>query len=141
MKKIVLWILLFLSLFSWINASWDDIFQVKTTPVIYCDNWDCSLEKWTEIVKNWIEWIEKNRTLSQYIMDVVKYLLTFISLVAVLYILYAWFKVLTWWWDEEHNKKAKVTIVSVLVWIVIIRLAYWIVAWLIEVITLSNVTP
>lgn len=139
MKKIFLfliWIISFLSFFYVSKAIALDIFR-DSSDVIYCQSGDCSLENWINIVKNNINNIEKQRTLSEYIQDVIKYLLTFTSIVAVIYIIYAWFKVLTSAWDDDSVKKSKTTIVSVLIWIVIIWLAYSIVSWLIWVVTTS----
>lgn len=136
MKKIILFTIFSLSIFSFFHDSfWDlDIFT-DSNEIIYCKNSDdCSLEKWTQIVKNWINDIEKNRQASVYIQDVVKYLLTFITIIAVIYIIYAWFKVLTSAWNDDEVKKSKTTIVSVLIWIVIIWLAYSIVRWILLVI-------
>lgn len=136
MKKIILFTIFSLSIFSFFYNSSQalDIFT-DSNEIIYCKNSDdCSLEKWTQIVKNWINDIEKNRQASVYIQDVVKYLLTFITIIAVIYIIYAWFKVLTSAWNDDEVKKSKTTIVSVLIWIVIIWLAYSIVRWILLVI-------
>ena len=105
-----------------------------TSKIIYCQDGECSLEKGTELVKKDINDIEKNRTASQYVQDLVKYLLTFITIVSVLHIIYAWFKILTSAGNEDEVWKSKTTIVSVLVWIVIIWLSYAIVTWIIGVV-------
>lgn len=110
------------------------IFKDKSK-VIYCSDGECSLEKGTEMVKNNISDIETTKTASEYIQDIVKYLLTFITLIAVLYIIYAWFRILTSAWEEEWVSSAKKTIVSVALWILVMWLAYAIVRWVIEVIT------
>lgn len=106
-----------------------------TSKIIYCQDGECSLEKWTELVKKDINDIEKTRTASQYVQDLVKYLLTFITIIAVLYIIYAWFKILTSAWNDDEVTKSKWTIISVLAWIVIIWLSYSIVTWIIWVVT------
>lgn len=105
-----------------------------TSKIIYCQDGECSLEKGTELVKKDINDIEKTRTASQYVQDLVRYLLTFVTIVAVLYIIYAWFKILTSAGNEDEVWKSKTTIVSVLAWIVIIWLAYAIVIWIIGVV-------
>ncbi len=141
MKKILLFLVLFstfLSSFSFAKA--DPILDIfrDNSDVIYCQDDECSLNKWTQIVKNDLKDIEKDRKASEYIQDVIKYLLSFVSIVAVIYIIYAWFNLLTSAWGEEWTKKSKTTIVSVLIWIVIMWLAYGIVAWLIKVVTISQ---
>lgn len=136
MKKIILWILIsfsFISFFSDVFAL--DIFT-NTNEIIYCKDADeCSLEKWTQIVKTWINDINKTDTTSVYIQKVVTYLLTFISIIAIIYVIYAGFKILISWWNDEDVKKSKTTIISVLVWILIIWLAYAIVLWIIKLVT------
>lgn len=138
MKKVILILVSFFSIFLYFqNSNALDIFD-DTADVIYCQDDECSLSEWTKVVKKDINDIETNRKFSVYIQDVIKYLLTFISIVAVLYIIYAWFKLLTSAWDDEWAKKSKSTIVSVLIWIVIIWLAYSIVSWILKVIMASN---
>jgi len=137
MKKFILFAIFGLSIFSFFfNYSKASLpIFTNNNEIIYCkDSDDCSLEKWTQIVKIWINDIEKNRKASVYIQDIVKYLLTFITVIAVIYVIYAWFKILTSAWNEDEVKKSKTTILSVLVWIVIIWLAYWIVRWILLVI-------
>lgn len=137
MKKIILWILIsfsFLSFFSDVFAL--DIFT-NTNEIIYCKDGDeCSLEKWTQIVKTWINDINKTETTSVYVQKIVTYLLTFISILAIIYVIYAGFKILISWWNDEDVKKSKTTITSVLIWIIIIWLAYSIVSWIIKLVTL-----
>lgn len=136
MKKILLLITILFSLSPSVFAAWN-IFWTNTTDIIYCQWSTCTLDNWTKAVKVWLTWIEKNRTATEYILDLVRYLITFVSLIAVLYIIYAWFRVLTWWWDEEATKKAKKTVVWVLIWIVLMWLAYSIVLWIVQVVTSS----
>ncbi len=132
-------ILIMLSIFIWtISFSTNESFALSifrdNSQIIYCQDDECSLQEWTRIVKRDLNDIEKNRTASQYIQDVVKYLLTFITIIAVFYIIYAWFKVLTSAWNDDDVKKSKTTIVSVFIWIVIIWLSYTIVKWIIWVV-------
>ena len=103
---------------------WDS--QVKIDIWIDCwENWQqLCIDAWIEKVKDTVNWIEKERTLSDYIQSVVAYLLTFLSIIAVLYIIYAWFRILTWAWEEEVLKKQKTTILYVIIWIAVIWLAY-----------------
>lgn len=140
MKKFFLYIaLLFSFLFSSVNASfWDDLTDKSNPKTPYCQDNNCSLEKWIEIVKAWINDIEKERTASEYAQDLTAYVLNFITIVAVFYILYSWFALLTSAWDEEKSKKTKSIIVYVILWIVVIWMASPIVTWLIELLNLSQ---
>ncbi len=61
------------------------------------------------------------------ITNVIVALLSLITLVAVAYVLYAGFQILTAGGDEEKVKVGRKTIINVLIGIVIMWLAYWIV--------------
>lgn len=134
MKIITVILLFLLSFFAYFQEGFAlSIFQDKSK-IIYCSDGECSLDKWTELVKKGIDDIEKNRTASEYVQDVVLYLLTFITIIAVIYIIYAGFKILTSAGNDDEISKSKSTIVSVLIWIVIIWLSYTIVKWIIGVV-------
>ena len=136
MKKVLLIIITIFSIFYLTNISfWDlGIFNDKSK-IIYCWDGECSLEEWTKIVKNWINDIETTRTTSEYIQDIVVYLLSFVTLIAVLYIIFAWAKILFSAWDDEEVSKSKKIIISVLIWIIVMWLAFAIVKFIIWVIT------
>lgn len=128
---------LFISFFSGIQiaqTSASSLFK-DSSRIIYCQDGECSLDEWIDVVKTGINDLETERTASQYVQDLVKYLLTFITIIAVLYVIYAWFKILTSAGNDDEVTKSKTTIISVLAWIVIIWLAYAIVAWIIDVVT------
>lgn len=110
----------------------DNIFS-DTWELPYCDNNDCWYQSWVKKVKWMIDNAETSKTLSEYIQDVVVYLLTFISIIAVIYIIYAWFRILIWWWNDESVKNSRKTILNVAIWIVIIWLAFSLVSFFLEV--------
>lgn len=102
----------------------EDLFKDKKPEIHYCqEEWECGLEKWIESLKK-IEDLETNRSFTTYAQDVIKYLLWFIYLVAVIIIIYAWANILTWAWDEEKMKKSKSMILYVAIWILVIFLAW-----------------
>lgn len=114
------------------------IFDDNTWEIPYCPSWEnCWYEAWVTQVKDVLTDVEKTKTLSEYIQDVLIYLLTFVTIVAVIYIIYAWFKVLTSNWNEDSLKKSKNTILYVAIWIIIMWLAYPIVKWIIDVLNLG----
>lgn len=76
-----------------------------------------------------------DKPISQFIQDVVKYLLSFISIIGVIYIIYAGFQLMIGAGDEEKMKKAKQIILYVVIGIVVMWLAYGIVNWTIKLIT------
>ena len=58
-------------------------------------------------------------------MTVVNYFLWFLWLVAMLMIIYQWLQMVTWW--SEKQDEAKKNIIALVIWLVIIILAYSIV--------------
>lgn len=141
-SKVLLMVILSFTTFSINTNAWffEDLFEESQPKVhIDCGEQDCNINTWTELVKNSVTWIETERTLSEYIQDVVVYLLWFLSIIAVLYIIYAWFRILVWAWDEDNLKKQKNTILYVVIWISIIWLAYSIVKLIIDILNSSSV--
>lgn len=135
--RILINFFLVLSIFS--TFIFSDAFALSifkdNSKIIYCQDGECSLDEWIDVVKRDLNDLETTRTASQYVQDLVRYLLTFITIIAVFYIIYAWFKILTSAGSDDEITKSKTTIVSVLVWIVIIWLSYAIVTWIIWVVT------
>jgi hypothetical protein len=134
-KKIIISILLLFGLFSFSNVFWWSwpLYNENNTESIYKDvkNW---LETWIKQVKNTVKWIETEESFSEYVQRLVAYFLTFLSVIAVIYIIYAWINIMIAWSDEEKLKDQKKTIIHVIIWIVVIWLAYSLVitvfAWL-----------
>ena len=133
--------LLFVSFGTSFWLSWDDLIDVDGPDEIpYCNEYDinwnnkCGLTEGTLEIRDKIDDIETERPLSEYVQDVVTFLLWFVSLVAVLYILYAWFNILISWWDEEKVKNSKMTIIYAWLWIILMWIAYSIVLFIIRII-------
>lgn len=125
----------FISIWFFQNfAFWSDLFENwNSQQVIYCENSeDCWIDKWVDIVKNWINWLQTTVSFSEFVQNIITYLLTFISIIAVIYIIYAWFNILVSRWSEDVQKKQKSTIVSIVIWMVIIWLSYSIVTFIIN---------
>lgn len=109
---------------------WDNPQKIQ-----YCDwtDWtECSLSWWISQVKGQVIWIETERTFSKYIQDVIAYLIWFLFFIALVYVLYAWFKILVSSWEEEELKKSKSIIAYVIIWIILIFLAYSIVSFVMK---------
>lgn len=137
--KILQWVLVFICLMSfnisWVSAGFFDSFISDGSPDIrYCSDGECGLEEGIDIIKGSLDDIETDRSASEYIQDVVQYLLLFISIVAVAYIMYAGFQILIWNGDEEKLKKSRQTIVFVIIGIVVIWLAWPITRFILQVI-------
>lgn len=127
---------IFLSLFfiSFSASAWffDDLFSWSWPRNPYWNNW-YDLASWTNEVKNTVIGIETNRKFSEYVQDIVIYLLSFVSIIAVIYMIYWGFIMMISAWDEEKLKKTKNIIIYVIVWMTIMWLAYSIVLWLFDV--------
>ena len=82
---------------------------------------------------------------SQAVQDVIKYFLTFLSVIAVIYVMWAGAQMLLFPSSEESSEKTKKIIISVFLGIVIIWFAWWIVSTLFYVLNnnkvVSNMVP
>lgn len=128
-------VLLSVGFFVNTNAWWlKDLTESWTPSANYCQ-WDneCWIEVWVDEVKKNLNGVEKEKAASQYLQDVIVYLIGFLSIVAVVYIIYAGFNILTGTGDEEKVKKSKSIIIYVVAWLAIIYLAYSIVAFIFNV--------
>ena len=139
LKSIIVTIVL---LFTYISshAACDDIWDVNCAETIpYCDEYDsswnnlCWLDEWIKSIDWEIDALVYDRPLSEYVQDVVAFVLTFVTIISVIYIIYAWFVLLTWVWDEEKAKKTKWIITYVIVGLIIMWLAYSIVLFVIDI--------
>lgn len=95
----------------------------------YCaDKTKCSLSGSIDAAGNFIgKDTFTNKPLSVFIQEIVKYFLGFVTLIAVIYIIYAGFQLMTGGGDEEKVKKARQIITYVIAGIVLMWVAYWIV--------------
>lgn len=119
-----------LGLQSWVTADWFG----NSTPDVYLNqDWSYGLKEWVLETEAVLWNVVTDRTFAQYVVDVVKYLLTFLALVGVLIIIYAGFTILVSWWDEEKLKTGRRMIFYAVIGIIIIFFAAPIVFWIEEV--------
>lgn len=142
MKKYLLIIgftLIWLLSFLHTSLASANIFWWSNQKIPYCTWNECWLQQWVEQVKSsGIMWIITEWTASWYIQRVVIYILWFLSIIAVILIIYAWFNMLTSAWDDEKAKKSKSIIIYSIIWLVIIFLAWPITTFVIWVLTNPN---
>ncbi len=116
-----------------------DIFSDPEIKIPYCaPGDDCGLNKWAELAWSWIEDVITEWKFSDVIQDVIVYFLGFITLIAVIYIIYAGFRILTSSGEEEVIKKAKSTIIYVIIGILVIWFAWTIANFAIGIWTWGN---
>lgn len=132
-----------LSFFSFSSVFWGDLdkyFEASKPSSPYCkDSENCGIQKWIEASKQEIEGIVTDgRKFSDYIQDVTAYILWFLYLIGVIMIIYAWFQLIVWTWDDsEKAKKSKTLIVYVIIWVTIIFLAAPIMDFLLNILWVS----
>ena len=138
--KIIINIFLFFSfLFTSFSYTFADFWDIFWSPskIQYCENdGECWLDAWTNLLKDpdkWIKWIVTDWNFSEYILKVIKYLLWFIMIIGVVYIIYAWFNILTAAWDEAKVWKSKKIIMYVVIWLIIIFLSITIISFFFDV--------
>lgn len=127
-----LFILIISPIFS---VYWDDfgVLDSGTVNTVYCNESDaCWLAAGISLVKTGVDDIQTAKKSSEFIQDVVIYLLWFVSFIAVLFIIYSWFRILTSSWDEDTIKTSKNRIIYVIVGILIIWFAWTITNWAIQ---------
>lgn len=139
--KLFVLFFLFISFFNIWNSAFSikDIFNDAWPEVRYCQDDNCWLKPWIEIVKENIDWIVTDQPASEYAQSVVKYILWFIYLVAVVLIIYAWFNLMIWLWNEEKAKQTKTMLIYVIIWLAIIFLANSIVSFVVKVLEAWNI--
>jgi type IV secretory pathway VirB2 component (pilin) len=72
-------------------------------------------------IDEWLKWSDK--TADIVIQSWVAYISTFLSIIAIIVILWAGFQILTSAWDEEKTKKWKTIIIQAVIWLLVIFIA------------------
>jgi PKD repeat protein/type IV secretory pathway VirB2 component (pilin) len=143
MKRFLL-LLLALSTFTlWISLAFADCngwFTFSSNCEVkppYCQDGKCTLSGGVDAAGKAVGGLVTKTPISVLAQQIVGYFLTFVSLIAVIYIIYAGFQLMIGAGDEEKMKKTKNIILYVIVGIVIMWLAFGIVKW---VLSITNTT-
>ena len=147
MRKFSLFIILvcgiIATLFASVNTTsaqfrWSEL-NGDNTELSICEGKECSLKggvnKTKELVKGQVV-TEKSAT--QLLQDIITYALGFITLIAVIYILWSGFRIMTGNGDSGVMESSKKIIIYVIIGIVMMWLAYPIVAFIINGITKTS---
>lgn len=100
-----------------IKAAW--FLVSKTTWLIDATNYAINAPNWTDIVAD-----PKITELPTIIASWIKYINGFIWVVVVIMIIYAWFLIMSWSWDESKIKKGKNIIMYSVIWIFVLMTSY-----------------
>ncbi len=114
------------------HATWSDSGWGSST---LCSGESCSIQIGAEAVKDTVPSLTTDMTATEYITEIVLYFLEFVTLVAVIYVIYAGFQLMIGGGDEEKMKKAKKIIFGVVIGITLMWLAFAIVTWVTTAVT------
>lgn len=133
--RILVCSVVFLASTPFTSAGFFDDFITNGSPdVRYCDTeGECWIQEGIDLIEWNLDNIVTDQKASEYIQNIIIYLLGLISIVGVIYIMYAGFMILIGNGDEEKLKSSRQTIIYVLIWIVVIWLAYPIMKFIINV--------
>ena len=133
--KYIFWTLIaYITTLQTMSASFfDDFINWGNSTSRYCQGDECGVQQGIDLVWTWINDVETERSLSEYIQDVVEFALTFVSIIAVLYIIYAGFRILIGNGEEEQLKKSKTTIIYVIIGLIVMWLAWSITAFVLNI--------
>ena len=118
MKKIILAFVLLMFVWVWFWRyyfdSSSDTYTQEQDKVIWEIDWN-PIREWTHDLAWEVEWVAYEENLSDsetaqssaitYIEKIINYFLWIISLIALIYLLYHWFLMVTAAWDDEKYKK------------------------------------
>lgn len=101
----------------------------------YCSDGKCTIQDSTTAVSSAVGTLMSKKKIEVFVADTVKYFLSFVTLISVVYFIYAGFQLMTSGGDEEKAKKTRKIMVYVIAWIVLIWMAYWLVLIIINTLT------
>lgn len=106
--------------------------QTDPAKIEVCSNGKCTIQWWKEAVDKAVDGLISKKKIEVFVTDTVKYFLSFVSLIAVIYFIYAGFQLMVSGGDEEKAKKTKRIMVYVIAGIILIWASYYLVAILIN---------
>lgn len=109
--------------------------QTDPAKIEVCSNGKCTIQGGFDASKNAVKGLMSEKKIEVFVSDTVKYFLTFVSLIAVVYFIYAGFQLMVSGGDEEKAKKTKKIMVYVIAGIILIWVSYFLVAIVINSLT------
>ena len=94
---------------------------------------ECKAESvaWLDIITTTCLWNAQYSTLTNYILQVINWVNSFIWIITIILIIYAWFNIIFSHWEEEKIKKAKSTLIYIAIWIFLLVVNYLILTFFI----------
>lgn len=102
--------------------------------LLFSVNQTFAMDFWLNRVDARLQWWQWD--FIQVAMNIISYLVWLIYIIAIVLWIYAWFQILTSWWDDWKVKKWKQTLIYVVVWLAVLLLSSVIINWTIN--TLSD---
>lgn len=109
--------------------------QSDPAAIEYCSDGKCTIQDGTTAASNAVGNLMSKKTIEVYVAETVKYFLSFTTLIAVVYFVYAGFRLMTSGGDEEQAKKTRKIMIYVVAGIVLIWMSYWLVLIVINTLT------
>lgn len=105
--------------------------------LVYSSYWQVSCNDWTLL---WIFDIKWNSCVTDnqiswiwnIVVQIINWANSFVWIIVILMIIYAWIQVLFSWWDEEKLTKAKKSIIYIAIWIALLVLNFFILTFFIK---------
>lgn len=121
----------------WSTTCWFQFTCNQSDPgkIEYCSDGKCTIKDGSTAVSNAVGDLLSKKKIEVFITDTLVYFLSFVSLIAVIYFIYAGFQLMVSGGDEEKAKKTKRIMTYVLAGIILIWVSYWLVAIVINSLT------
>jgi hypothetical protein len=147
-------IMMIFAFYAMITSNWDEEkYKNWTKTVIYAIIWFIVVKLAKELVyavyweidcgERTVLWIfqisgssctaESDLTwISNIVVRIINWMNGFVWILVIIMIIYAWFQIIFWNWEEEKLKKAKSSIIYITIWIAILVMNYFILTFFIK---------
>ena len=105
---------------------------IKLASIVVKNTFNPNCNWWWIINYGWMKICEDITKNAQIIITIINWINTFLSIIIVIMIIYAWFLILTSAWDDEKQSKAKKIILYVWIWLLILFMSYLILTFFIK---------
>jgi len=103
------------------NTVKNTAYAAAGTTLLALNSANAAISTWQSKIDNRLVWSDQSADI--VIQSWVATITTFLYIIAVIVILWAWFMILTAAWDEEKTKKGKTIIIQAVIWLLVIFIA------------------